>query len=96
MKFEFDNLSIKDTIAEHCKGDLGSYCGNGFVRVSPSNCILPRKFQQHVDELRDFQVRENDVYLVSSMKTGTEIFWKAETWIWLMPVMACPPTLSIS
>lgn len=70
MMFEFEELPKEDTIAGLCNEIQGAYTADGFVKVKPTNCILPKLFKDHVQEIRDFKVRDDDVYLVSNPKCG--------------------------
>lgn len=43
---------------------------NCFVEVQPGNVIMPRKFSEIGEEVLEFSVRENDVWLISYPRTG--------------------------
>ena len=42
----------------------------GFLRVNPGNCLLPRQYVFIGPRIRDLEVREDDVWVVSYPRTG--------------------------
>ncbi|KAM7359796.1 sulfotransferase 2 isoform 1-T2 [Cochliomyia hominivorax] len=54
---------------------------NCFIEVLPGNVILPRKFQEIGESIREFQTYSDDVWLVSYPRTGST--W-AQEMIWLL------------
>lgn len=70
MKFEVEVLPKEETIAGKCKEVIDSYTGKGFIKVKPTNCILPKHYENCIDDIRSFEVREDDLYLVSNPKCG--------------------------
>jgi hypothetical protein len=41
-----------------------------FLRVQPSNCLLPPKFVFYAQKIRDLIVYEDDVWMISHPRTG--------------------------
>jgi hypothetical protein len=44
---------------------------DGLVRGTPGGFVLSPLFSQHADELRKFEVRKDDVWIVTFPKCGT-------------------------
>lgn len=44
----------------------------GFVRVQPHNQVLPRCFLKHEKRIKEFQVRDDDVWVASFPKCGND------------------------
>ncbi len=42
----------------------------GFVRFQPYNQVMPRVYAKHEKALKDFRVREDDVWIASFPKSG--------------------------
>ena len=70
MKFEIEVLPKEDTIAAKCAVMEGGYTDEGFIKVKPTNCILPKRFQNCIDDIRNIKVRKDDVYFVSKPRCG--------------------------
>lgn len=70
MKFEIEELPIEETIAAKCQEVKDGYTGEGFIKVKPTNCILPKHFKNCIEEIRNFEVRNDDLFLVSNPKCG--------------------------
>ncbi|XP_048505631.1 luciferin sulfotransferase-like [Athalia rosae] len=52
---------------------------NSFVRVEPGPCVLPPNYALYGPKIRDMEIREDDVWLVSYPRTGSH--WAQEmTW----------------
>jgi len=54
---------------------------NCFIEVLPGNFVLPRKFSDIYEEIRELKVFEDDIWLVSYPRTGST--W-AQEMIWLL------------
>lgn len=46
-----------------------------FLRVKPGNCLLPPQYVFIGPRIRDLEIRENDVWLVSYPRTGEYNFF---------------------
>uniref|UniRef100_A0A069DSW0 Putative sulfotransferase n=1 Tax=Panstrongylus megistus TaxID=65343 RepID=A0A069DSW0_9HEMI len=61
-------------IKEHFKGKVVD-----FVSVGPKKWILPEKYGEHADKYYNFDLRSDDVWIVTFMKSGTtltqELVW---------------------
>ncbi|XP_015516478.1 luciferin sulfotransferase-like [Neodiprion lecontei] len=44
---------------------------NSFVRVEPGSCLLPPQYALYGPKIRDMEIREDDVWLVSYPRTGS-------------------------
>lgn len=53
---------IRETTNPNCKEVFG--------RFGPDKCFLPLEFESWMDIINQFAVKENDIWLVSFMKTG--------------------------
>ncbi|XP_066993078.2 luciferin sulfotransferase [Anabrus simplex] len=53
----------------------------GSYRVQPSGCIVTKLYPGHAERLRDFEVREDDIWIVSYPKCGTT--WTQEL-VWML------------
>jgi hypothetical protein len=45
-----------------------------FLRVKPGNCLLPPQYVFIGQKIRDLEVRDSDVWLVSYPRTGKDIY----------------------
>jgi hypothetical protein len=64
MKIEFKPFESKKIDRFFGRND------NAFVEVIPGNVILPKEFQDIGQSIVDFEVREDDVWLISFPRTG--------------------------
>lgn len=69
MKFEIEQLPDQETVAGKCHEKQG-YTTNGLIKITPSNCILPKSYQNILETVRDLPIREDDVFLVTNPKCG--------------------------
>ncbi|XP_068081820.1 luciferin sulfotransferase [Anabrus simplex] len=79
MSLQFED--IKTPLSEKFRSSNKRIYCNGSVRVSPSDCILPVKYKQFADRIKNFEVREDDVWIVTYPKCGTT--WTQEM-VWLL------------
>lgn len=70
MQFEIEELPREETIAAKCRGEKDAYTSYGFIRVKPTNCILPAIYKDSLETIRNFPVRDDDIFLVSNPKCG--------------------------
>ena len=53
--------------------------GQRFVRTRPGNCLLPAAYEKFKDQIKSFEVRTEDVYVLGFPKNGTtwtqELVW---------------------
>lgn len=49
---------------------------NSFIEVNPGNVVMPRIYQDIGDQILNFEVRQDDVWMISYPRTGitTNIF----------------------
>lgn len=59
----------------------GSTYPVGCYRVQPSGCVVTTLFPEHADRIRDFEVRDSDIWVISYPKCGTT--WTQEM-VWLI------------
>ena len=52
---------------------------SGYYRYQPFNQILPKAYLNQIQEIRDFKVRDDDIWICSLPKAGTT--WTQET-VW--------------
>ncbi|KAJ6635541.1 Luciferin sulfotransferase [Pseudolycoriella hygida] len=71
--------SLDDSIADRLDSFFNK--NNSFIEVNPGNVIMPRLFQDIGDEVLSFNVRQDDVWMVSYPRTGST--W-AQEMIWLL------------
>jgi len=45
-----------------------------FVQFQPSKCFLPKEYARHYDYIKNFPVRDDDVWVVSFIKSGEKLF----------------------
>ncbi|BES99393.1 Sulfotransferase domain [Nesidiocoris tenuis] len=69
---------ISDYVREHRMPGLMPV---GDVRIQPSGLVMPKEFVPDIDRIREFEVRPDDVWLISFPKCGTT--WSQEL-IWLI------------
>ncbi|XP_066994281.2 luciferin sulfotransferase [Anabrus simplex] len=60
---------------------MGFRFNRGSCRFGPKGCLLPAPYTDHVQKLKNFEVREDDVWIVTFPKCGTT--WSQEM-IWLL------------
>lgn len=60
-----DDLS--EELRASCKPGLMPMAG---VRVSPSNCAMPEEYELYAERLRNFEVYEDDTWVISYPKCG--------------------------
>jgi len=70
MKFEIEELPREETLAAKCPGENEAYTSFGFIRVKPTNCILPAIYKNSLEDIRNFEVRQDDIFLISNPKCG--------------------------
>ncbi|KAL1455397.1 hypothetical protein WDU94_009492 [Cyamophila willieti] len=78
LEFEDINDELTKKIDEKCKPGLMPVAS---IRVIPSNCVMPREFKPYAERLMNFEVREDDVWVISYPKCGTT--WTQEL-VWLL------------
>lgn len=78
LEFEDITDELTKKIEEKCKPGLMPVAG---IRVIPSNCVMPREFKPYAERLMNFEVREDDVWVISYPKCGTT--WTQEL-VWLL------------
>ncbi|XP_067009621.2 luciferin sulfotransferase [Anabrus simplex] len=66
--------------AELLKHSTGSF-NNGVSRFGPKGCVLPTPYADWAERIKKFEVREDDVWIVTFPKCGTT--WSQEM-IWLI------------
>ncbi|XP_065060408.1 sulfotransferase 1E1-like [Rhopilema esculentum] len=53
--------------------------GLRFIRVKPSNCVLPSAYEKYKNQFKNWDVRKDDVYVLTFAKNGTtwtqELVW---------------------
>ncbi|XP_066994999.2 luciferin sulfotransferase-like [Anabrus simplex] len=64
-------------IVQHMSGIIN----RGACRFGPKGCLLPTPYTDYVQRLKNFEVREDDVWIVAFPKSGTT--WSQEM-IWLL------------
>lgn len=65
--FEIKAIEREDdkVIKEYFKGKVTDY-----VSVGPKNWILPEGFKKHADKYYNFEIKNDDVWIVTYMKSG--------------------------
>jgi hypothetical protein len=52
----------------------------GMIRSNPLNVVMPHKFKEFAEEIWNFEVRKDDIWIVTYPKCGTtltqEILWQ--------------------
>lgn len=67
LEFEDITDELTNKIEEKCKPGLMPVAG---IRVIPSNCVMPREFKPYAERLMNFEIREDDVWVISYPKCG--------------------------
>lgn len=78
-ELKFDELTDDITVAmkDLCKGNMPT----GEIRVTPSSTTLPASYANIAKRIRELEVKEDDVWIVSFPKCGTT--W-AQEMLWLL------------
>lgn len=78
-ELKFEELTDEITVAmkELCKGKMPT----GEIKVSPSNTALPANYANIAKRIRDMEVRDDDIWIVTFPKCGTT--W-AQEMLWLL------------
>ncbi|XP_066994996.2 luciferin sulfotransferase [Anabrus simplex] len=79
MSLQFED--VKSSLGEQFRTSNRRFYSKGSVRVSPSDCILPVRYKQFADRIKNFEVREDDVWIITYPKCGTT--WTQEM-VWLL------------
>uniref|UniRef100_T1HB80 Sulfotransfer_1 domain-containing protein n=1 Tax=Rhodnius prolixus TaxID=13249 RepID=T1HB80_RHOPR len=73
---------LKDPIADYVREHrIPGLMPVGDVRLQPSGLIMPKEFSRYIDRIKNFQVRADDVWVISYPKCGTT--WTQEM-VWLI------------
>ncbi|KAJ9583707.1 hypothetical protein L9F63_021952, partial [Diploptera punctata] len=78
ITFEDLDEPIAAKLRKECKSPIYPAAS---VRINPSGCAHTDLYRQHAERFRDFQIRENDVWIASYPKCGTT--WTQEM-VWLI------------
>lgn len=60
---------LKDDLSSQVSSDCSLMTPADFM-VGPSNCVLPKNYSNYAKRIRDLEVREDDVWVVSFPKCG--------------------------
>lgn len=50
---------------------------NSFIRVEPGRCVLPPHYALFGPKIRDMEIREDDVWMVSYPRTGQILYFQS-------------------
>lgn len=79
-KFPFNFQKIEQKIHEKIVDEFRGQ-PDGVVRVEPGQCILPECYAEHAEQIYNFEVRSDDVFVCTFPRSGTT--WTQEM-IWLI------------
>jgi len=69
MEFKVEDLGTEGTVADK-SNETNGFTTHGLIRVTPSNCVLPKSFTDFIPKVKNFPVRNDDVFLISNPKCG--------------------------
>ncbi|KAJ9573815.1 hypothetical protein L9F63_008797 [Diploptera punctata] len=69
------------SVEKYRKDNLMHVSSQKIIKINPSNSYMPAPFRDHIDRIRRFTVRPDDVWLVTYPKCGTT--WTQEM-LWLL------------
>lgn len=64
---------VTEYIKEHCLPEL---MPTAEVRLRPSGLMVPKEFPNYLDRIRNFQVRSDDIWVISFPKCGEQKTYK--------------------
>jgi len=77
----YEELQDKELEAKLLSRQNKAFCPEPLVKFKPNGCYLPRQYEKYYEQIRNMEVRPDDIWVISQQKSGNT--WTNEM-VWLL------------